>query len=684
MTPSPTLPASLALRYQLRRVLGRGGFGSVVEAEDTSSGRMVAIKLLDRLSPVELERFQREARLLSRVRHPGVVQVLDFGLATEGEPYLVMELVPGGELPRQGWSVEGVVDLVEQVAAALDELHRLGLVHRDLKPGNLLRRDDGSVVLADFGLARTIQAGSTVTQEGIVVGTPAYMAPELWAEATATPASDQFALAALACRLLSGAGVYPDGDPIDIGKAALGAGARVPVGVPRRLRPCLARAVGKDPVARHASCGALAEALRVGAEAEPLTASTPGALTRSLVPASLPQAPSGDTTGRRLRPPRARVLPRVLAILAVATLVGFLSVGPGASPTAPDASSAPPVASAPPAPPTPPAPDLTAYEETIRRETARIAGYVQAPGTDPIYNLAGRFYREAVAREPGFAEAWRGLVQAQGAWLREAGPEPLMPPGYREARWILRNTADARKLLRAPLRLRFAFGAEATRDLGPRLEAMVRDAESALAPTLGRPQPPARVVQVGGLLLLSGYPDPHALLDRVREAAAADPVGNGMKDGFTALTVALSEVASLDDLPCDLRREWVHWLLVAMADPRHAKLFPRTYHWGWALTHLLDACVILEGDDCAGEDPAIIPAIEALIPVVQRRWAADLKKDAPNLEHLQERTLDQVDRAQMTPSILPVIRRLAATMGGEVDPARLPPWRRDLEGEGDP
>jgi hypothetical protein len=188
---APSLPEELRDRYQVDGELGRGGFGVVLRARDRELERAVAIKLLADQGRAELrERFDREAALLAALEHPGVVRLYDFGHTPRG-PYLVMELLEGRTL-----EVDPAPDLLavaREVGAALAAIHAAGVIHRDVKPANILRTRDGRTVLLDLGLARDLQR-ETMTRTGQVLGTPAYLAPELWAGQPPSPAADWFAL----------------------------------------------------------------------------------------------------------------------------------------------------------------------------------------------------------------------------------------------------------------------------------------------------------------------------------------------------------------------------------------------------------------------------------------------------------------------------------------------------------
>ncbi|MFT3769095.1 MAG: serine/threonine-protein kinase [Minicystis sp.] len=176
------IPPALRDRYRDIRLLGEGGMGTVLRAYDPRLGRAVALKLLKRSGPEDGQRLLQEARAQARIEHEHVCRVYDTGVAS-GEPYIAMQLIEGEPLGHASrhMTLEQKVMVMRKVASAVHEAHRVGLIHRDLKPGNILveRADDGSLkpYVVDFGLAREVaDRGQTAT--GAVLGTPAYMAPE--------------------------------------------------------------------------------------------------------------------------------------------------------------------------------------------------------------------------------------------------------------------------------------------------------------------------------------------------------------------------------------------------------------------------------------------------------------------------------------------------------------------------
>jgi serine/threonine protein kinase len=201
-------------RYRVEDVLGRGGMASVYLARDAELERPVAVKVLaEHLAdqPDFRDRFLREARLAAQLSHPNVVQVFDVG-EEDGKPFIVMECVEGStlaeELKERGrLEPEEVVDLALQICGGLEHAHAAGLVHRDIKPQNLLLRPDGTVKIADFGIARAAET-TRLTQIGSVLGTAAYLAPEQALGEEVTASADIYSLGCVLYELLAGRTPY--------------------------------------------------------------------------------------------------------------------------------------------------------------------------------------------------------------------------------------------------------------------------------------------------------------------------------------------------------------------------------------------------------------------------------------------------------------------------------------------
>jgi len=263
--------------YQIIEELGRGAMGVVFRAFDPSIARPVAIKVI---RPQQLEsedqnnearlRFSREANAAGRLSHPNIVTIYQLG-QDRGYQYMAMEFVEGAGLektmvPGTPMDVHTVLDIVRQVADALDHAHHEGVVHRDIKPSNVLVRPDGRVKIADFGIAHV--NSQTLTRQGTTLGTPAYMAPEQIQGAKVDGRSDEFALAVLTYQMLSGYRpfeaateqglifeiVSSEPKPIDQVNPAL----------PATCSEVLQRALAKDPASRYATCSEFSLALTAG------------------------------------------------------------------------------------------------------------------------------------------------------------------------------------------------------------------------------------------------------------------------------------------------------------------------------------------------------------------------------------------------------------------------------------
>ncbi len=216
------LPPSLRSRYEVLRTLGKGGYGEVILAIDRTLHRPVAIKLLFRehSSPEALARFEREARLAVTLKHPHIVEVYEFQ-ATREHPFLISEYIEGETLktkltanPKP--SYETVRTWAQEIAEALDFAHSHDVLHRDVKPDNILISKEGRAVLCDFGIARRPDSQTVKTMDGLILGTPAYIPPEVWAGASHSPAADQFAWAATFLPALGTQPIYPPGGVLAI------------------------------------------------------------------------------------------------------------------------------------------------------------------------------------------------------------------------------------------------------------------------------------------------------------------------------------------------------------------------------------------------------------------------------------------------------------------------------------
>ena len=269
---------AIAGRYKLERRLGSGGMSTVHLALDMRLERHVAVKLLaEHLAddPAFVSRFQREAQAAARLIHPNIVQIFDSGLDEgTGQHFIVMEYIEGfscAEILRdQGWvEVPEGVSIIEQACAGLHYAHRHGVVHRDVKPGNLLRSGEGQVKLADFGIAKATEQ-SSITQVGSVLGTAAYLAPEQARGEEAGPAADIYALGVVAYQIISGRLPYEAASLTELvlkqqQEQPLRLDALVAAVTPE-LADAVAIALALEPAERYADASEMAQAVKDGAQ----------------------------------------------------------------------------------------------------------------------------------------------------------------------------------------------------------------------------------------------------------------------------------------------------------------------------------------------------------------------------------------------------------------------------------
>jgi WD40 repeat protein len=268
-------PSNVLGDHILVQPLGAGSAGIVYRAWQRSLRRYVALKLLHERDGEDAERATREAQIAARLSHPHIVPVYEIG-AHGPSHYLTMRLVAGVPLTKVALDCRRAVAIMRDVAAAVDHAHHAGVVHRDIKPHNLLLEGGGHVWVTDFGLARAGEAGGTLSAGGALVGTPAYMPPEQAKGERCDERSDVYALGATLYHLLCGRPPY-DGDSAVV---VLGQQLRDEPVSPRRLNPRVERelemivlkAMARDPGHRYQSAGALAEDLRRSVAGEPILA----------------------------------------------------------------------------------------------------------------------------------------------------------------------------------------------------------------------------------------------------------------------------------------------------------------------------------------------------------------------------------------------------------------------------
>jgi eukaryotic-like serine/threonine-protein kinase len=354
-------------RYRLESRIATGGMGEVWRATDTSLGRSVAVKVLKSEyadDPLFRSRFETEARHAASLVHPGVASVFDFGEAAPADgssipsPYLVMELVDGQPLSallRGGRPLDPDVvrDLTAQTADALGAAHRAGIVHRDVKPANLLVTPDRRIKITDFGIARASD-GLGLTGTGQVMGTPQYLSPEQARGGTATPASDVYALGVVAFECLVGHRPFEADSPVATALAHLNDPVPdLPPTVPADLAAVVRRAMAKEPEQRYADGDAFAAALRnpageVATAYVPPVVAPPASQTTQVMPAVTDPAPTPVAGQQPAAADRRRVwlvvllvLALVAAVVLVAVLVAKANDGGGAPAATDTTTSAP-------------------------------------------------------------------------------------------------------------------------------------------------------------------------------------------------------------------------------------------------------------------------------------------------------------------------------------------------------
>lgn len=271
---SAQTPSSIG-RYTIDRLLGQGAMGLVYLGRDPHLERKVAIKTVRALDLDEertrsfLERFRNEARAAARLSHPSIVAVHDVGEQEGVGPYLVLEYVPGTTLKhvvrsRGGLPWPELLSFARQLAGALDAAHAAGILHRDVKPDNVLVTEDGRAKLADFGVARVPDAA--LTKEGQFLGTPCYAAPETLSSARYSTRSDQFSFAAVLYELVCGERAFPGDDALSVAHSVIHdvpppPGECTERSVPRGIDAVVMRGLAKDPAARFESATELVDAL---------------------------------------------------------------------------------------------------------------------------------------------------------------------------------------------------------------------------------------------------------------------------------------------------------------------------------------------------------------------------------------------------------------------------------------
>ena len=320
LTPGSTFGA-----YQIIEPLGRGGMASVFKAYEPSLDRYVALKVL----PPEFlheetfaARFQREAKVVAKLEHPNIIPIFSFGIEG-GTPWMAMRLIAGGSLSavlkKGSFGLERSVAVIRAVADALTYAHAQGVVHRDVKPQNILLDQEGRVYLADFGIARMLEGGAAITRTGLVSGTPQYMAPEQATGQTLDHRMDIYALGIVAYEMFTGSTPFSADTPVAVLMKQVSSPIPIPPkeDVPEPLLGPLIKSLAKNPEERWQTAAAFAAAFEKGlgsvttavgvAGVQSAPTATMPARTQSLSPQPPPPPVQGTRTTRvpsTVLPPR--------------------------------------------------------------------------------------------------------------------------------------------------------------------------------------------------------------------------------------------------------------------------------------------------------------------------------------------------------------------------------------------
>lgn len=475
-------PARKLGRYLLGREIGRGGMGVVYRAWQEDLGRWVALKMLrPEAVGLAVARFVQEARLAAQVTHPNLVAIYEVG-QERGIPFLAMALLEGGSLDGARLPHREAAAAVRTAAEAAAEIHRHGIVHRDIKPGNLLRDAQGRLHLGDFGLARG-EAGARLSVSGTMVGTLGFAAPEQirGRHSEIGPRSDVYALGATLFALVAGRPPFEGPDVVTVAQRATTEEAPPLPGAPRDLDTICRRAMAKRPEQRYSSAAELADDLRRFLEGEPVKARPEGTLRRAAR--------------------RAARRPAWIVAAALAALTAILALSPRRS--GPDSAD----------------PEAIRKADLARRAVARAKELLSG----------GR---------PRIAEAHEALRQALTAEDVVAAEAWFLMGEYDRAERILRslpNDPEARRLLGALLLERAAW------DLGCGTRPSPKSVDEAES-LLGKP---SRTAEVFRLLLAGNATEAERTAAAEIEAGAADVTFEILR-GMARLYLGNSDAAEAD------------------------------------------------------------------------------------------------------------------------------------------
>jgi Tol biopolymer transport system component/tRNA A-37 threonylcarbamoyl transferase component Bud32 len=324
-------------QYQIVEQVGKGGMATVFKAYQPGLDRYVAIKVLPAYYAHEegfSARFVREARAIARLDHPHILPVHDFG-QSDGLTYIVMKYVAGGTLKDrlgQPLTVKETLGILKQVAAALDHAHDLGILHRDVKPGNILIDDKGWVYLSDFGLAKMVEGSVQLTGTGVGVGTPAYMSPEQGQGLHVDERTDVYSMGIILYEMLTGRVPYEAETPMAVVVKHITSPLPLPrsinPAIPERVERVILKALAKDPNDRFARTGELVNALEAAvaqSEQAPVDASpVPETQLDPLLTSPAAQPAAAPAPSHRVSARAKRSSPPLLAIAAIAGVLVFV------------------------------------------------------------------------------------------------------------------------------------------------------------------------------------------------------------------------------------------------------------------------------------------------------------------------------------------------------------------------
>jgi len=434
--------------YRILRPIGEGGMASVFLAVQESLDREVALKVMSpalAANPEFAGRFLTEGRITAKLQHPNLVTVYDIG--SHGNVYyLAAEYIPGGTLKDRiaegGLSVGQALDIAADIAQGLDFAHEKGFVHRDVKPGNVLFRNDGRVVLADFGIAKAMDGSNSSTVAGSSIGTPDYMSPEQARGEKVDGRSDLYSLGAVLYEMLAGTPPYQAADAFTV--ALMHVSHPVPT-LPEEnawLQPLLDGLMAKDPAQRFNTGAAFVDAVHKRVVEAPQGAMVRETSARRPVPGRLGGS-SATQQRTRIRAGEARTAPawRLPVMAAGGAIVAAAVAWWALSPAPPEPESAATVASTAPDTASPPAQalpegfalpkpvdaDAGAEVERLLNAGDQLLAYGTADGPDigrkldyPEDDSAAGYYRRVLAVDPGNARAHAGIARIVAFYRRFA------------------------------------------------------------------------------------------------------------------------------------------------------------------------------------------------------------------------------------------------------------------------